>query len=82
LGSAAAASTAAAAATDIAATATRERAAAKKKPMVMKKPIRMHEPMTSPMAKPSMMKEDVHEGMMRQEAQMKEMMEEEARSMK
>ena len=42
----------------------------------------MHEPMTTPMAKPGMMKEDVHKDMMQKDAAMKDMMEKEEQDMK
>jgi hypothetical protein len=57
-------------------------AATQKPPMKINKPIRMHEPMATPMAKPGTMKEDMHEGMMQKDAAMKEMMEKEEQDMK
>lgn len=52
-----------------------------RKQMKMKKPIKMHEPMTTPMAKPGMMKEDMARGMAQKDSEMKDMMEKEEKDM-
>lgn len=51
-------------------------------PMKTEKPIRMHEPMTTRMARPGMTKQDMHDGLMQKEAAMKDRMDEEERDMK
>jgi hypothetical protein len=52
------------------------------KKMKMKKPIKMHEPMTTPMAKPGMMKEDMNRGMAQKDSEMKDMVEKEEKDMR
>jgi hypothetical protein len=52
------------------------------KKMKMKKPIKMREPMETGMAKPGMMKEDMHQGMMQKDSEMNDMMEKEEQDMK
>jgi hypothetical protein len=51
------------------------------KKMKTKKPIKMHEPMTTPMARPGMMKEDMNRGMTQKDSEMRDMMEKEEKDM-
>ena len=62
----------------------KEKDDAAKRPMRMKsrKPMQMDEPMTTPMAKEGTMKEDVKNGMMKKDAEMKKMMQGEEEEMK